>query len=57
MITPEDFRRETTDDKEVSSLGEKGGLFDEPTSSRPGAKSSVDGTSEWDPKDLESCRA
>ena len=56
-MTPEDFRRETTDDKEASSFSEKGGLFDEPTLSRPGAKSSVDGMSEWDSKDLESRRA
>ena len=56
-MTPEDFRRETTDDKEVSSLGEKDCFPDEPTSSRLGAKSSVDGMSEWDSKDLESCRA
>jgi hypothetical protein len=56
-MTPEDFRRETTDDKEVSNLGEKGGFSDEPTSSWPGAKSSVDGMSEWDSKDFESCRA
>ena len=46
MITPEDFRRETTDDKEVSSLGEKGSFSDEPTSSRLGVKSSVDRISE-----------
>ncbi|KIW41796.1 uncharacterized protein PV06_05409 [Exophiala oligosperma] len=43
VMTPEDFRRETTDDREASSLGEKGGFFDEPTSSRPAAKSSVVG--------------
>lgn len=30
-MTPKDFRREPTDDKEASSFGEKGG-FDEPTS-------------------------